>query len=255
MTCILPNGQTYKLLEKNYQAEPMHYKDNEFESTDSLSNTRLPIPAAFFYIIFTVISLGLVIWSIHLLSQSFTISVLLLLFVVSGMTYDNLVLLIGCWAKENPRLELLHRLRFLIHQLFIPTLIVAVVKIAQSTGIELLTTTIVDYGSWVVSLGLILFGTVSGNCFQSELKLVRSSGAIRYIPKDFSPLPAILTTAFVTITGLDFWLHSQSPWVLVGGLLVLIGNAVSNRFGGEVMNAAVELGLMGAILTTASMML
>lgn len=255
MTCIIPNSQTYKLLEKNYQAEPMHSKDNEFEPTDSLSNDNLPIPTAFFYTVFTLVSLGLVIWSIYLFSQSFSISVLLLIFIVSGMTYDNSVLLIGCWAEENSRLEFLHRLRFLIHQLFIPTLIVAVVKIAQSVGIELLTTTIVDYGSWGVSLGLILFGTVSGNCFQSELKLVRSSGALRYIPKDFSPLPAILTTAFVTIIGLDFWLHSQSPWILVGGVLVLIGNAISNRFGGEVMNAAVELGLMGAILTTASVML
>jgi hypothetical protein len=233
----------------------MHYKDNEFEPTDSLSNDRLLIPSAFFYIVFTVISFGLVIWSIHLLSQFFSISVLLLLFVVSGMTYDNLILLIGFWAEETPQLEFLHRLRFLIHQLFIPTLIVAVVKIAQSVGIELLPPTIADYSSWGVSLGLILFGTVSGNCFQSELKLVRSAGALRYIPKDFSPLPAILTTAFITMIGIDFWLHSHCPWILMGGILVLIGNAVSNRFGGEVLNAAVELGLMGAILTTARMVL
>lgn len=225
-------------------------EDIQLKLTKNFSKKRKLTVATFLYPGFAVVSFGLVVWSSYLLRQSHQVSALLMFLVLAGMTYSNLVLSTARVLTKIPQLKYLYWLRF--HPLFVPLVLVVVVQIAQRTGVVWQNITVADYVSWAIALGLILFGIASKNCFEEAPILVRCTDEFCSIPKLFTPLPAIFTTVMVAVVGVNYWFHLQSPWLLVGALLVFAGNVVPTRSGGRMLSTAIELGFMTLLLATAS---
>lgn len=203
--------------------------------------------AAYVYPLITAIGLSMEIWGIRLFEQAPQVDRLLLMMVAGGVTYDSLVISMGRLIGQNIWLERLNRLRFLLHDLLVPLLIVVAVQIAGRAGIGWMTR-ISDW-SWILSLGLIGFG-LWVNYRRLELKPACYAGTIRYIAQTFSPIPVILTTLSVGAVGASIWLGIRWPWLLIGSLLVLIGNAVPSRVGGPLLGAMVELAFLTTLMAT-----
>ncbi|MBW4617073.1 MAG: hypothetical protein KME21_28290 [Desmonostoc vinosum HA7617-LM4] len=205
---------------------------------------------AFIYPIYTLASVGLVLWEISLFQQEQKISTILLIVVLAGMTYDNLIISIGCIINEGDLLKTLNRLRFTLHNLFVPLLVVTAVQISHNAGVVWMKNSLVHYGGWAIAFSLIILGLVSE--FRSqELTPTYSAGTLRYKPQSSEiPILTILTAILVAVAGIYIWYEIQWPWMLVGTLVMLFGNALSARFFSSIVSSFVDFLFILALLAT-----
>ena len=212
--------------------------------------------AAILHVIYTFAHLGLLIWGIHLFQQSSNIGTILLVIVLVGLVYDNLIISLGSLIGEGRLLESLNRLRFLLHTLFTPLLLVIAVELANHAGVVWIGNPIVRCMAWIVAL--VLIGFEFGKKFV-PLKLVSATfaGTLRYREAESSSLPigAILTIVLVAVVGISIWQTIQWPWVFLGALIMLLGSAVPIRIVGPVLGSGVEIVLALSLLTMGNLAL
>lgn len=205
--------------------------------------------AAILHLIYTLAHFGLLVWGIHLFQQSSNIGTILLLVVLAGLIYDNLIISLGNWIGEGELLESLNRLRFLFHTLFTPFLVVVAVELAHNAGVMWLSNPIVRCMAWAIAL--IMIWLELGNKFL-ELKLVSNTfaGTLRYIEAGSGSLPiaAILTIVLVALVGISIWQKLHCPWVFAGALIMLFGSAIPTRIVGPVVGSGVEIVLALSLL-------
>lgn len=205
--------------------------------------------AAILHAIYTLAHFGLLVWGIHLFQQSNNIGTILLLVVLVGLIYDNLIISLGSLIGEGKLLESLNRLRFLFHTLFTPLLVVVAVELAHNAGVIWINSPIVRCIAWTIALGLIAFEF--GNKFL-RLKLVSATfaGTLRYKEEESNSLPlaAILTILLVAVVGISIWQTMQCPWVFLGALVMFLGSAVPTRIVGPVLGSGVEIVLALSLL-------
>jgi len=206
--------------------------------------------AAFLYPVYTLASVGLMIWSFSQFEHSHNINTILLLLVLIGMTYDNLIVSVGRLINEGILLELLNRLRFLLHNLFVPLLVVVAVRLACNASVAWASTPIVCYGCWAIAFGLIAFGLLID--FQRlELAPTTFAGSLRYKPKSYSvPILTILTALLVAVAGFYIWREIQWPWMFLGTLTMFFGNALPTSIFGTLVSSAVDLIFILALVVT-----
>lgn len=206
--------------------------------------------AAFLYPIFTVVSLGLVIWVSSIFQQAHSISTILLIVVLAGMTYDNLIISVGRLIGEGSLLKLLNYLRFLFHYLFVPLLVVVAVKLADDAGVAWASNPIVCKGCWALALGLVVLGLIT--VFrQLELAPITFAGTLRYRPKTCGlPILPVLTAFLVAVLGFYIWRETESSWMFVGTLIMLCGNALPARIFGPLISSVVDFIFILAFLAT-----
>jgi len=206
--------------------------------------------ATFLYPIYTVANFGLAIWGINLFQQAPRMSTILLIVVLTGMIYDNLIISVGHLIDEGTLLESLNRLRFLFHNLFVPLLVVIAVRLAYDAGVVWASNPIMSYGCWAIALGLIAFGLVS-SFLSLELAPTSFGGTLRYKPKSCGvPIVPILTAVLVAVIGFYIWRETQCPWMFVGTLVMLCGNALPGSIFGPVVSSAVDVVFILAFLAT-----
>jgi hypothetical protein len=206
--------------------------------------------AAFLYPTYTLANVGLALWSLSLFKHPHNINTTLLLLVLAGMTYDNFIISIGRLIDQGALLELLNRLRFLFHNLFVPLLVVVAVKLASNAGVVWASNPTVYYGCWVIALGLITFGLVS-DFVGLELIPITFAGSLRYKPKSCGlPMLPILTASLVAVMGFFIWREINWPWMLVGTLVMFSGNALPTRIFGTLVSSAVDFVFILALLAT-----
>ncbi|WP_414589803.1 hypothetical protein [Scytonema sp. PCC 10023] len=206
--------------------------------------------ATFLYPIYTVANFGLAIWGINLFQQAPRMSTILLIVVLTGMIYDNLIISVGHLIDEGTLLESLNRLRFLFHNLFVPLLVVVAVKLACNAGVTWAHYPIICYGCWAIALGLIVFGLLT-DFRRLELIPTTFAGSLRYKPKSCSvPILTIAIALLVGVVGFYIWREIQWPWMFVGTLVMFSGNAMPTRIFGTLVGSAVDLVFILALLTT-----
>jgi hypothetical protein len=206
--------------------------------------------AAFLYPIYTVATLGLALWGVSLFQQSHQISTILLIIVLVGMTYDNLIVSAGRLIDEGALLKFLNRLRFLFHNLFVPLLIVVAVKLACNAGVAWASNPIVCKGCWAIATGMVAFGLLS-DFRQLELTPTTFAGTLRYKPKSCgAPILTILTALLVAVAGFYIWQETQWLWMFVGTLVMLFGNALPGRIFGPLVGSAVDCIFIVGLLAT-----
>ncbi|MDM9383809.1 hypothetical protein QUB80_24295 [Chlorogloeopsis sp. ULAP01] len=206
--------------------------------------------AAFLYPIYTLVSLVLSIWAISLFQQGHKVSTIMLIFVLAGMTYDNLIVSVGSLITEGGLLKLLNRFRFIFHNLFVPLLVVNAFKQACDAGVTWANHPIVAKGCWTLTIGIITLGLLN-EIRQQELIPVNIAGTLRYRPQIYGvPILTILTAILVAVAGFCIWQEIQCPWMFVGTVVMLCCNALpKNTFGVVVSSASDFLFMLGLLAT------
>jgi hypothetical protein len=205
--------------------------------------------AAILHLIYTLAHLGLMFWGLHLFPQSSNIGTILLLVVLTGLIYDNLIISLGSLIGEGEVLEFLNKLRFLFHTLFTPLLVVIAVELANYAGVEWFGDPIVRFMAWLVAIGLIEF-EFRKKYLTLKLESTTFAGTLRYREAESNSLPmaAILTIVLVAAIGIIIWQTMQCPWVFVGALIMFFGSAVPTRLVGPVLGSGVEIVLLLSFL-------
>lgn len=206
--------------------------------------------AAYFYPLTTGISLIVAGVSFNLWSQYPSIDKLLLVLVILGSLYDGLVISIGRFLNHESLLKRLNWVRFLAHSLCVPFLIVVVARLVH--GLELDRSMGINLYVWSWGVAILLVGLdLWVNVRHLELRSVQYKGTVRYIPKQtFIPLPTIVTMVAVAMVGWVLLQDIQWPWLWLGSMGVILGNAIPARIGGPVVGTLVELVFLGSLLGT-----
>lgn len=205
---------------------------------------------ALLYPLYTIANFGLAIWSIDLLQQSNNGNIFLLILVMAGMIYDNLIISLGRLINEGLHLELLNRLRFFLHDMLIPLLLVVAVKLASAAGVVWATQSLVSSGSWGIALGLIAFGLLV-NFKHLELIPTNYAGILRYKPKkSYVPILTIFTALIVGVAGFYIWREIQWPWMFVGTVVMFLGNAFPTTIVGPLLGSTVDFIFILALVLT-----
>ena len=195
-------------------------------------------------------TLGLCFWGIALFQRVPQLPTVLLIAVLAGLLYDNIVMIAGYWLRPSARLEAFHRVRFVVHNLCIPLLVVLGMTFLGHTAVVGSQGSLAIYGGWGMSLGLMVLGLK--NCKSLELVPDQAIGMLRYKAKGRSlPIPTIVTSLIMAGVGLSLWTQIQWPWLLVGTLAMLGGNAAPPYSMRHHVCSSAELGFMLALFSTA----
>jgi hypothetical protein len=205
--------------------------------------------ALYGYLALTLASSGLLVWGTSMLQGSPHLSLLLLLLVITGMVYDNLVIALGRWVCCELWRKSLNGVRFLSHHLLLPFLVVAGIGEVQRSGLSWGVLSGLEGGAWALTTVLIAFG-IHCHWRGLDLTLVEEGGTWRYTAQRLSPLPAILITTWLLGIGLFLWWHNQWPWLGVGSLAVFVVHGLPKGRLGSLLPAGMEWVLMVSLLLT-----
>lgn len=178
------------------------------------------------YASYTLAHLVLLTWGMLLFVQSPEIDLGILLLVLLGLVYDNLIIFVGDWLREGKRLESLNKLRYWFHGLFSPLLLVVAAQMLHSAHLNWDNPPLIDRLAWGGAIGLMVL-EVSTRMVKLNLKPVTFAGTLRY--KEVVPskeLPVILVIVLVGAVGMSVWQQIHYPWIFWGALIMLLGSAV-----------------------------
>jgi hypothetical protein len=206
--------------------------------------------AAFLYPLFTVLNLGLLIWSFRLFQRNRSIYALSIMVVIAGLVYDNGVIALGWAIGEGSLLLEISRPRFLFHALLTPLFIVCALDMAARGGVGWAQRRSVQTAAWIAAFALIAFGVFRQYL---SLNLVPNTvwGVLRYTEAHTSPpIAAILTIIVMIGIGAALWRKTGFAWLCLGAVIMFLGAAVPTRIVGPSLGNAVEIVLCTALLMT-----
>jgi hypothetical protein len=181
------------------------------------------------HLLLGIAELFLVGWSIRLWLQSKSVAMIVLPVILLGIGYDNLLLATGALIGEGELLQSLSQVRFLVHHLFVPFLIVVGVELAHCTKADWADNLLTRSLAWIISLSLGIFD-IFNRYVGAELEPIYFAGVLRYTASPIKGLPiiAIAVTLFVLLIGIGIWIRSEGKWfwLFFGTLVALVGNAL-----------------------------
>ena len=105
------------------------------------------------HLLLAIAEFMLISWSISLYNKSKNFAIILSIMVLVCTAYDNIVLFAGSLLESGDLLLSLNKIRFLIHYLFLPLLIVVGVDLANRAG-AVWATTMTKRLSWILAISL-----------------------------------------------------------------------------------------------------
>src|SRR5690625_151429 len=149
-----------------------------------------------------------------------------LLLVILGLIYDNLTIAFGRFIGEGNVLENLSYVRFWLHALFTPTLILFAWSIYSRTGLPWEKKRFWKVLAYLITIGLILyklFASVEG----LHLEPTWNNGVLTYESSGQSvgPFMVIIITIILGIVGLLLMIKFRFFWLFIGTLVMKIGRA------------------------------
>lgn len=204
------------------------------------------------YFFLAISYLCLFVWGIILTKQSRLLhlnSVLLL--VIIGLFYDNLIIAIGRFIGEGNLLESLNYVRFLLHALFTPTLILFAFGICLGTGLPWAKRTFWKVIASLMTLGLILYELFT-SVFKLDLEPNWKNGVLTYTKSGHSssPIMVIIVTLVLVIVGYILAKNFRFPWLLIGTIVMISGGLLTIWIKHESVMNIVELILIVTLLIT-----
>lgn len=177
----------------------------------------------------------------------------ILFFVVFALIYDNSILALGALIGEGSLLESLNYLRFWLHALFTPTLILFSLFVMREAGIQFAQKRWALYtfgGLTLIAIIVEYFVELQGLTLAAR----DSYGVISYSSTHTAsgPPPMILIVliglfiAAVTLVKKKKWW-----WMLIGTVIMTIGSAVPIDIGSDAITNAFELFLITTLMWTA----
>ncbi|HQV26760.1 MAG TPA: hypothetical protein PLG23_02190 [Thermoflexales bacterium] len=175
---------------------------------------------------------------------------LIIVALISGLIYENLILGLGGLIGYGDTLKMLNTPRFISHALFTPMLIIYAIGMARMAGLKWAQSRAWHIAFCVLATALIAFGA-----FQDilNLKLVpyETGSQVLGYRNEFAllkgpPIPAVSAILVImVIGGLLLW-RARWAWLLAGGVLMLIGAMLMLRFplGGNLGELALGLAIV-----------
>lgn len=204
------------------------------------------------HLLLGITELLLIGWSIRLWQNSKVLAMATLPLLLLSTTYDNLVLAFGGWLGEGKLLYDLTQIRFLLHYLVLPFLIVVGLEFCYRIGLFAITPTVLKL-SWIIAIGLALL-----DYFNSYLNLslvpTEFLGVLRYTQWQpaHPPIVAIGVNLFLLVISIAVCvrLKQKGFCLLWGSLICLFGNAIPLSQVGTLVSTASELALSIGLLLT-----
>ncbi|MEH1893402.1 MAG: hypothetical protein V7K92_29655 [Nostoc sp.] len=192
----------------------------------------------------------LISWAIRLWQQSTSLAMIVLPIVLVSISYDNLILSIGNLIGEGELLKTLSMLRFLLHYLVVPLFIVIGVELAHRAGASW-ANRVVRVLSWLIAFGLTAID-VATHYIGLELVSIEFAGILRYHVANLSgpPIITIVVNLFVLLIGIGIWFRLKWPWLFLGTLVSLVGNALPSLAVGTLASSASEFVMAVSLLLT-----
>ncbi|MGF1672828.1 MAG: hypothetical protein ACFCUV_03980 [Rivularia sp. (in: cyanobacteria)] len=184
------------------------------------------------HFILAIAELVLIGWSISLWRKSNNLAIILVQIVLVSIFYDNIVLFAGSLLEPGNLLLYLNKIRFLIHYLFLPLLIVVGVDLANRAGAAW-ATTMIKRLSWVLAIFLGVLDVIRryvGSTFEPKY----FAGVTRYYSPNVLPIITIAVSFFMMLIGIGILIRSRGklPWLFISTLVAFLGNGLpTNNFG------------------------
>lgn len=202
------------------------------------------------YGFYTLAHLTLLAWGTYHFAQSPSLSLAILLLVLGGLVYDNLIIFIGSSIGMGNRLLFLNKIRYWLHGLLSPLLLVFAVQVFHAAQ--------VNWDSpWSDRLSVALAFTlvmieVCDRMIKLNLKPITFAGTLRY--KEIVPskeIPVILVILCVGAIGAVIWQQIGWSWMFWGALVMMLGSAVpTTTKAGPSVGSGVEVLLGLSLLAT-----
>ena len=177
------------------------------------------------FFIVGLVQLSIAIYGTKQLRSHFNWYALLVLIVVYGLAYDNIVLASGAILGEGTTLKALNTPRFWIHALFTPAMIIAAFGALRMTGSNLGKNKTAHIVICIIATALIALGSYI-DLIKLDLVYESENGIFKYVNQFVlmpgPPIPAVLTIIFALAFGVMMWRNIKWPWLFVGSLLMFI---------------------------------
>jgi hypothetical protein len=187
----------------------------------------------FGHLLLAIAELLLVGWSVRLWEKFNNLAIILLLIILTSIIYDNVVLVSSNWLGDGELLMYLNKIRFFVHYLFLPLLIVVGVDLASRAG-ALWANSLVQRLSWVLAIFLGILDIVI-RYTHLTLKSTTFAGITRYTDPNLGiPIVTIAVNFFMLLIGIGILVRSKGklPWLFAGTLVAFLGNSLpSCKFG------------------------
>lgn len=181
------------------------------------------------YSLLTISYIGLLIWGIRLFFKQkqadFSIVFPLVIF---GLIIDNFILSIGRLIGEGQLLENLTLLRYWLHALFTPTLVIFVWQISEKLRLKWANSETAKLATFLIVIGLIIY-----EWYQSirniELIAQWENDTLLYesVTAQRMPLMVLITTLIVGWVGILLWKHQKFYWLFIGTASMIIGSVLT----------------------------
>lgn len=191
-------------------------------------------------------------WGIHLSKSHDLLNLAnVLLLVIIGLIYDNFIISIGKFIGEGNILKQLSFVRYMLHALFTPTLILFAWHICFKTGLAWTQKNFWKVVAYGLTIGLImyeLFVSVRG----LELEAVWANGVLTYdsISHSFDPLMVILITIVLAIVGVILFVKFRFLWLFIGIFVMTLGSILAIWIKNFPITNVSELFLIVSLLLT-----
>lgn len=148
----------------------------------------------------------------------------MLLPLLAWLIFDPLVLALGNPLGEGSTLQALSYLRYLLHALAVPFLLIVAFDQAKRAQVRWTNEPLL-----MLLLGLVIVGLIVLGLFKSfigvQLAITEIEGIKQYKEEEplGMPFAALATMGVIALLGLGVFVKTRSPWLLLGGLLATAG--------------------------------
>lgn len=147
-----------------------------------------------------------------------------LLLVIIGLIYDNSIIALGTLIGEGKLLKGLSYVRFLLHALFTPTLILFAFSICFKLGLPWAQKKYWKVIFILLTFGLILYELLT-SVFGLKLQAKEENGLLTYESIDSAiPVMVISVTLVFLIVGIILIKKFQFSWLLIGTIIMILGS-------------------------------
>ncbi len=148
----------------------------------------------------------------------------MLLPLLAWLIFDPLVLALGNALGEGSTLQVLSYLRYLLRALATPLLLIVAFDQAKRARVKWTDDPLLMLLLAVVILGLIGLGLYNG-FIGVQVAITEVEGIKQYKEEEplGLPLAAIVTLSLVALLGVGVFFKTHAPWLLLGGLVMLVG--------------------------------
>lgn len=165
-----------------------------------------------------------------------------------ALALDNLILALAPSMWETQVYALMSGLRFWMHALLLPVLLVFVAMLL-APGMASAKAHQLCFVAWILAAAAIIYGYVFD---LANLQLVVADVYPRLVAADSRPpFATIFVNLLILPVGVWFWRRRSWPWLLVGALTIfLVNGATAGWEWGFVAGNAVELLFAASLLAT-----